>query len=59
MTGYSSEQEELRGAVRQVLGAHEGPAAWAPLAGQPGPAGPATPEAHQAFGVAASKAVDR
>ncbi|WP_425835070.1 acyl-CoA dehydrogenase family protein [Streptomyces fractus] len=50
MSGYSSEQEELRGAVRQVLGAHEGPAAWAPLAGRVGVAGLAVPEEYGGFG---------
>ncbi|WP_306322215.1 MULTISPECIES: acyl-CoA dehydrogenase family protein [unclassified Streptomyces] len=47
---YSAEQEELRAAVRQVLAAHEGAAAWAPLAGQVGVAGLAVPEQYGGFG---------
>ncbi|QNS06804.1 acyl-CoA dehydrogenase family protein [Streptomyces xanthii] len=44
------EQRELAAAVRQVLAAHEGAAAWGPLAGQIGVAGLAIPEEYGGFG---------
>ncbi|MEV5970818.1 acyl-CoA dehydrogenase family protein [Streptomyces sp. NPDC051921] len=44
------EHEELRGAVRAVLARHEGPAAWAALAGQVGAAGLLVPEEYGGLG---------
>ncbi|MFE5097222.1 acyl-CoA dehydrogenase family protein [Streptomyces sp. NPDC056638] len=49
----TEEQEELRSAVRAVLGRHAGDAAWRPLTEQIGVAGLAVPEAYGGAGCGA------
>ncbi|MEV0323775.1 acyl-CoA dehydrogenase family protein [Streptomyces sp. NPDC050658] len=49
----TEEQEELRSAVRSLLGRHEGAAAWGPLTGQIGVAGLAVPEEYGGAGCGA------
>ncbi|MEU9860636.1 acyl-CoA dehydrogenase family protein [Streptomyces sp. NPDC047971] len=49
----TEEQEELRAAVRGVLGRHAGDAAWRPLTGQIGVAGLAVPEKYGGAGCGA------
>jgi alkylation response protein AidB-like acyl-CoA dehydrogenase len=49
----TEEQEELRSAVRSLLGRHDGAAAWRPLTEQIGVAGLAVPEAYGGAGCGA------
>ncbi|MFD3533851.1 acyl-CoA dehydrogenase family protein [Streptomyces sp. NPDC058664] len=49
----TEEQEELRSAVRALLGRHPGGAAWGPLTGQIGVAGLAVPEEYGGAGCGA------
>ncbi|MGW1024430.1 acyl-CoA dehydrogenase family protein [Streptomyces sp. NPDC002577] len=49
----TEEQEQLRSAVRSLLGRHEGAAAWRPLAEQIGVAGLAVPEEYGGAGCGA------
>ncbi|MFJ7959983.1 acyl-CoA dehydrogenase family protein [Streptomyces sp. NPDC096319] len=51
----TEEQEELRSAVRAVLGRHPGEAAWRPLTGQIGVAGLAVPEEYGGAGYGAGE----
>ncbi|MER5184472.1 acyl-CoA dehydrogenase family protein [Streptomyces sp. NPDC002896] len=51
----TEEQEELRSAVRSLLGRHEGAAAWRPLTEQIGVAGLAVPEEYGGAGCGAQE----
>ncbi|MEU5914980.1 acyl-CoA dehydrogenase [Streptomyces sp. NPDC047141] len=51
----TEEQEELRSAVRAVLGRHQGEAAWRPLTEQVGVAGLAVPEEYGGAGYGAGE----